>query len=289
MLKTKIIAGVALVCVFMSQQAFFTVQETEQALIERFGQLRENIADAGLFVKMPFIDNVIYIERRVLNLQTDQIQAILEDKKQLVVDAFARYKIIDPIKFYQAATSILVAEDKISTILDSATRGVFGKKSLKEILSSERTTMMNNIRDLANKQTQDFGIEVIDVRIRRAELPPENSASIFKRMRAERHQQAEQFRAEGREKALEITSRADRESEVIQAEARRDSEIIRGEGDAEKNRIYAESYGRDKEFFEFYRTMIAYERALDSTKGGTTTLILSTKDGFLKKFSDNNY
>lgn len=287
MLKAKIVSIVALIGIIVSQQAFFTVAETEQALIERFGQLRQNIADAGLFVKMPFVDNVIYIEKRVLNLQTDQIQAILEDKKQLVVDAFARYKITNAIKFYQAAGNIIIAEDKISTILDSATRGVFGKESLQEILSSQRTTMMNNIRDLANKQTQDFGIEVIDVRIRRAELPPENSASIFKRMRAERRQQADQFRAEGREKALEITSRADRESEVIQAEARRDSEIIRGEGDSEKNRIYAESYGRDKDFFEFYRTMIAYERALDNTKGGNTTLILSTKDGFLKEFNDN--
>jgi membrane protease subunit HflC len=242
MLKAKIVGIVAFIGIIVSQQAFFTVGETEQALIERFGQLRQNIADAGLFVKMPFVDNVIYIEKRVLNLQTNQIQAILEDKKQLVVDAFARYKITNAIKFYQAAGNIIIAEDKISTILDSATRGVFGKESLQEILSSQRTTMMNNIRDLANKQTQDFGIEVIDVRIRRAELPPENSASIFKRMRAERHQQADQFRAEGREKALEITSRADRESEVIQAEARRDSEIIRGEGDSEKNRIYAERF-----------------------------------------------
>jgi membrane protease subunit HflC len=284
MSKGKILGITAFVSLILAQQIFFTVQETEQALIERFGQLRKNIDQAGLFVKVPFIDNVIYVEKRVLNLQSDEIQAILEDKKQLVVDAFARYKITDPIKFYQAAGNIYTAQDKISTILDSATRSVLGKQTFQNILSAERVTMMNKIKSLSNKQTQDFGIQVIDVRIRRAELPPENSESIFKRMRAERRQQAEQFRAEGREMAREITSRADRDSEVIKAEAKRESEIIRGEGDAEKNRIYAESYGKDKEFFEFYRTMVSYERALDSEKGGNTTMILSTKDGFLKKF-----
>jgi membrane protease subunit HflC len=281
--KLKIAGVFAFVGLIVSQQAFFTVTETEQALIERFGQIRKETSEAGLFTKMPFVDNVIYIEKRVLNLQSDKIQAILADKKQLVVDAFARYKITDAVKFYQSAGNIFTAHDKISTILDSATRGVFGKESLQEILSSRRAVMMNNIRDLSNKQTQDFGIEVIDVRIRRAELPPENSASIFKRMRAERRQQADQFRAEGREKALEITSRADRESEVIKAEANRDAEIIRGEGDAQKNRIYAESYGRDKEFFDFYRTMISYDRALNGDKG-SSTMILSTQDGFLKDF-----
>ncbi|MFT6071651.1 MAG: membrane protease subunit HflC [Alphaproteobacteria bacterium] len=287
MSKLKILGVVAFLGLVTAQQTLFTVQETEQALIERFGQLRENIPNAGIFAKLPFVDNVIYIEKRVLNLQTAEIQAILEDKKQLVVDAFARYKITDPIKFYQAAGNIFIAEDKIATILDSATRGVFGKETLREILSSKRSGMMDKIRKLSSKQTQDFGIEVIDVRILRAELPPENSASIFKRMSAERRQQADQFRAEGREKALEITSRADRESEVIKAEARRDSEIIRGEGDSDKNRIYAESYGRDKNFFEFYRSMIAYERAFNDDKGGSTTMVLSTKDNFLKEFKNN--
>jgi membrane protease subunit HflC len=287
MSKLKIFGVVSFVGLIIAQQIFFTVPETHQALIERFGQLRENIPNAGIYAKLPFVDNVIYIEKRVLNLQTDEIQAILEDKKQLVVDVFARYKIINPIKFYQAAENLYVAEDKISTILDSATRGVFGKESLSEILSNKRASMMNNIRDLSNKQSQDFGIQVIDVRIKRAELPPENSSSVFKRMSAERRQQADQFRAEGREKALEITSRADRDSEIIKAEARRDAEIIRGEGDSEKNRIYAESYSKDKDFFEFYRTMIAYERAFVDDKGGSTTMILSTKEEFLKKFHDN--
>jgi modulator of FtsH protease HflC len=287
-LKAKIAGIFAFVGLIVAGQAFFTVSETEQVLIERFGKLRKNISEAGLFVKVPFLDNVIYIEKRVLNLQSYQIQAILADKKQLVVDVFARYKITNPIKFRQATDNIIIAEDTISRILDSATRGVFGKESLQGILSSKRTKMMNNIRDLANTQTQGFGIEVIDVRISRAELPPENSIPIFKRMRAERKQQAEQFRAEGREKALEITARADKESEVIKAEASRDAEIIRGEGDAEKNRIYAEAYGRDKEFFEFYRTMVAYNRALNSTKGGgNTTMILSTDDGFLKELNGN--
>jgi membrane protease subunit HflC len=287
MSKLKIFGVVAFIGAITAQQILFTVPETQQALIERFGQLRENIPNAGLYVKLPYVDNVIYIEKRVLNLQTEEIQAILEDKKQLVIDVFARYKIINPIKFYQAAGNLFVAEDKISTILDSATRSVFGKESLAEILSHKRAKMMNNIRDLSNKQSQDFGIEVIDVRIKRAELPPENSASIFKRMSAERRQQADQFRAEGREKALEITSRADRESEVIKAEARRDAEIIRGKGDAEKNRIYAESYSKDKDFFKFYRSMIAYERAFDDEKGGNTTMILSTKEEFLKEFHNN--
>lgn len=285
MLKGKIVGFFGLLSIIIASQSLFTVQETEQALIERFGQLRKSISDAGLFVKVPFVDNVIYIEKRVLNLQTEEINALLEDKKNLVVDAFARYKVINPMKFYQAAGNTLTAESKISTILDSATRTVFGKKTLRNILSNKRATMMNNIRDLTNKQTQDFGIEVIDVRIKQAELPFENLESIFKRMKAERSQQAEQFRAEGRENALKITSQADKESEIIKAEARRDAEIIRGEGDAERNRIYAESYGKDKEFFEFYRTMIAYERALQNSKDSKTSIILSTEDGFLKEFN----
>lgn len=279
--KIKAFAILGIGVLIIGTQSLFSVQETEQALIERFGQLRKALPEAGLYLKTPFVDNVIYIEKRVLNLESEEIQAILEDKKQLVVDAFARYKIIDSIKFYQAAGTLVTAQDKISTILDSATRSVLGKQTLNDILSGERVELMNKIRVLVDKQTRDFGIEVIDVRIRRADLPPENSISVFNRMKAERQQQAAQFRAEGRQKAVEITSNADRMSEIILAEAKRDAEILRGEGDGERNRIYAESYSQDSEFFEFYRTMISYERSLGNKKG-ETSVILSTDTDFLK-------
>ena len=197
--KLQALGFIGLIAATVIAQSTFVVSETEQVLIERFGDLKRAKTDAGLGFKVPFMDNVIPLEKRVLNLESEEIQAILTDKKQLVVDAFARYKIVNPIKFYQAVGRVENAESKMGTILDSATRSVLGKVELNELLSGERTALMQRIQKLADAQTNDFGVKVIDVRIRRADLPKENSQSIFNRMKAERQQQAAQFRAEGKD------------------------------------------------------------------------------------------
>lgn len=266
-------------------QSTFVVTETQQVLIEQFGDLKRAKTDAGLGFKWPFIDNVIALEKRVLNLEKGDIQTILTDKKQLVVDAFARYKITNPIKFYQAVGHRSNAEAKVETILDSATRSVLGRAKLNDVLSEQRSVLMNEIQTLADAQTKDFGVDVIDVRIRKADLPKENAQSIFNRMKAERQQQAAQFRAEGQEKAIEIKSKADRQSQVILAEARRDADIVRGEGDQERNSIYAKSYSKDPKFFEFYRSLKAYQKTLGSDDSDTS-IILSSDTEFLKYIKD---
>ena len=283
--KVQSLAFVVGAVAVLGMQSTFIVTETQQVLIEQFGDLKRAKTDAGLGFKIPFIDNVIEIEKRVLNLEKGDIQTILTDKKQLVVDAFARYKITNPIKFYQAVGHRSNAEAKVETILDSATRSVLGKAELNDVLSERRSVLMNEIKTLADAETKDFGVEVIDVRIRRADLPKENAQSIFNRMKAERKQQAAQFRAEGQEKAVEIKSKADRQSQVILAEARRDADIIRGEGDQERNSIYAKSYSSDPKFFEFYRSLKAYEKTL-GTGDSDTSIIMSSDTEFLKYIKD---
>lgn len=273
-----ILGGIVL---FVGANSIITVDEKEQKLIRTFGgDIKTVITEAGLHFKVPFAENIIRLEKRVLNTETDEIQAILVDKKQLVVDTFARYKIMNPLRFYQTIGNEANANIKLKSIIESATRGVLGKRSLKDILSGERQVLMEEIREAADRETENLGLKIVDVRIRRADLPPENSQFVFNRMKAERQQKAAQFRAEGKEKAVQITSKADRESQIIIANAKKDAEIIRGEGDQERNRIYAESFAKDKNFFEFYRSMQAYESTLG--KNSDTSVIMSTDTEFLK-------
>ncbi len=267
---------------FIVSQSVYVTNEAQTALVERFGDIKKVTTKAGLSFKIPFIDNVKYLDKRILNLESAEIKAILSDKKQLVVDAFARYQITDPKKFYQAVSDERIAADKISVILDSATRQALGKETLTSVLSGKRLDLMDKVEKLVDRGVHDFGVNIVDVRIRRADLPLQNSESVFKRMKAERNQQAAQFRAEGQQKAVEVRSLANRNSEAVKAEARKDAEIIRGEGDAQRSAIYAEAFSGEAEFYDFYRSMIAYERSFAKDKN--TNFVITPEGDFMKNF-----
>ena len=261
--------------------SLFTVKEINQAIVLQFGDPKKVIATPGLQVKIPFIQNVVYLDRRILSLDPDPEEVIASDQKRLIVDAYARFKIVDPLKFYISVGDERVARSRLSTIINSRLRSVLGKQSLATLLSEDRTKQMAIIQDGVNVEAEKFGITIIDVRIKRADLPQANSEAIYKRMQTEREREAKEFRAKGAEMAVTITSTADKEVTVILANAKKQSEIMKGEGDGQRNKIFASAFGRDPEFFSFYRAMQAYEKALI---GGDTSLILSPDSDFFKFF-----
>jgi len=263
--------------------SLFTVKEINQAIVLQFGDPKRIISQPGLYVKIPFIQNVEYIDRRILSLDPAPEEVIASDQKRLIVDAYARFKIVDPLKFYISVGDERVARSRLATIINSRLRSVLGKQSLATLLSEDRGKQMDIIQTDVNTEAQNFGIEIIDVRIKRADLPQANSEAIYKRMQTERQREAKEFRAKGAEMAVTITSTADKEVTVILATANKQSEIMKGEGDGQRNRIFANAFGRDPEFFAFYRAMIAYEKALI---GGDTSLILSPDSDFFKFFGD---
>ena len=264
-------------------QSLFIVQEISQAIVLQFGDPKKIVTKAGLNFKLPFIQNVVYLDKRILNLDNDPEEVIAADQKRLIVDAFARFKIVDPLKFYISVGNERVARSRLSTIINSRIRGVLGKQELATLLSTDRTKQMSIIQNDVNTEAQNFGIEIVDVRIKRADLPPANSDAIYRRMQTEREREAKEFRAKGAEMAVTITSTADKEVTVILAEAQKKSEIMKGEGDGQRNKIFADAFGKDAEFFAFYRAMQAYERALI---GGETSLIMSPDSEFLKFFGN---
>ena len=274
-----VIAGIGFL-IFLS---LFVVKETNQAIVLQFGDPKKVIVEPGLQAKIPFIQNVVFLDRRILNLDAPPEEVIASDQKRLIVDAYARFKIIDPLKFYISVGDERVARSRLSTIINSRIRSVLGKQSLATLLSEDRTKQMAIIQEGVNTEAQNFGIEIIDVRIKRADLPQANSEAIFKRMQTEREREAKEFRAKGAEMAVTITSTADKEVTVILANAKKQSEIMKGEGDGTRNRIFASAFGKDPEFFAFYRAMQAYENALI---GGDTSLILSPDSDFFKFFGD---
>ena len=263
--------------------SLFTVKEINQAIVLQFGDPKRIISQPGLYVKIPFIQNVEYIDRRILSLDPAPEEVIASDQKRLIVDAYARFKIVDPLKFYISVGDERVARSRLATIINSRLRSVLGKQSLATLLSEDRAKQMDIIQTDVNTEAQNFGIEIIDVRIKRADLPQANSEAIYKRMQTERQREAKEFRAKGAEMAVTITSTADKEVTVILANAKKQSEIMKGEGDGQRNRIFANAFGRDPEFFAFYRAMIAYEKALI---GGDISLILSPDSDFFKFFGD---
>lgn len=275
------LGAAALVLVFLVADALFVVHQTKQALVLQFGNPVRVIREPGLNVKLPVIQQVEYYERRVLDYDAPAVELILGDQRRLVVDAFARYRIADALRFRQSAGTELGFLGRMEPILYSALRSVLGSVSLFQLLSADRAELMARIRDLANRQLDRFGVEVVDVRIKRADLPKENSDAIFRRMRAERLREANELRAQGAEIAQRIRARADRERQVLIAEAEQQAEILRGEGDAEALRIFAEAVGRDPEFFAFYRSMRAYRKALAD---GSTSFVLSPKSEFFRFF-----
>ena len=231
--------------------------------------------------KLPFIQNVVFLDKRILNLDNDPEEVIAADQKRLIVDAFARFKIVDPLKFYISVGNERVARSRLSTIINSRIRGVLGTQELATLLSTDRARQMQIIQSQVNEEAKNFGITIVDVRIKRADLPPANSEAIYKRMQTEREREAKEFRAQGAEIAQKIRSTADKDVTVILAQANKKSEIMKGEGDGERNKIFANAFGRDPQFFAFYRAMQAYEKALI---GGETSLVLSPDSEFFKFF-----
>ena len=262
-------------------QSAFIVQEINQAIVLQFGNPKRIITDAGLKFKLPFIQNVVYLDKRVLNLDNPPEEVIAADQKRLIVDAFARFQIIDPLKFYITVGNELVARSRLSTIINSRIRGVLGTQELATLLSKDRAKQMSIIQNDVNEEAKSFGIKIVDVRIKRADLPQANSDAIFKRMQTERQREAKEFRAEGAEIAAKITSTADKDVTVLLANANKQSQILKGEGDGQRNKIFANAFGKDPEFFSFYRAMQAYETALI---GGETSLVLSPDSEFFKFF-----
>ena len=277
----KILIPFIVVLAVVAYQGVFVVQEINQAIVLQFGDPKRIITKPGLNFKIPFIQNIAYLDRRVLNLDTPPEEVIAADQKRLIVDAFARFKIVDPLKFYISVGNERVARSRLATIINSRIRSVLGTQQLATLLSTDRAVHMASIQNDVNTEAQNFGITIVDVRIKRADLPQANSEAIFKRMQTEREREAKEFRAQGAEMAAKITSTADKEVTVILANANKQSEIMKGEGDGQRNRIFADAFGRDPKFFAFYRAMQSYEKALI---GGDTSLILSPDSDFFKFF-----
>lgn len=268
---------------FLGSNALFTVNEARQALVLQFGQPVRVEKEPGLKIKLPFIQNVVMMDRRVLDLDPPVEQVILADQKRLDVDAFARYRIVDPLKFFQSVQSEAAAEGRLNNIVNSSLRRVLGSVTILAVLSEERGRIMTDIRNQVNTEAKRFGIEIVDVRIRRADLPEETSQAIFARMRSERVREASEARAQGQEQSQQIKSRADRERTVILAEAQRDAQIMRGEGDNQALSIIAQATSADPKFYGFYRSLEAYRIALNDRN---TTMALSPTGEFFRYFSD---
>jgi membrane protease subunit HflC len=275
-----VLAAIAIIAAYGS---LYTVYQTQQALVVRLGQPVTVRSEPGLYAKWPLIDSVIPIDRRILDLESPSQEVIASDQKRLVVDAFARYRVQDPLKFYQTVGSIEAANSRLSTLLISALRRVLGEASFIQVVRDERPQLTQKMREQLDHEAAAFGIAVVDVRIRRADLPEQNSQAVFQRMQTERQREAAEFRAQGSQRSQEIRARADRDVIVLVAEATSKAEQIRGEGDAQRNRIFADAYGKDRDFFGFYRSMQAYENGL---RHNDTRMLLNPDTDFFRYFVD---
>jgi len=277
------IAAIAVLAVAIGSSALFTVHQTQQALLVRLGEPVRTITEPGLHFKVPFIDTVISIDKRVLDLEVPAQEIIASDQKRLVISSFARYRVLDPLKFYQTVGSIAEANSRLSVMLISALRRILGEASFIQILRTERTQLMSSMRDQLDREAVSLGISIVDVRIRGANLPEQNSQAIYNRMQTDRQREAAVYRAQGSQRSQEIRAKADRDAAVLVAEATSKSERLRGDGDAERNRIFADAFGRDPEFAAFYRSMQAYDAAL---RPDTTRMLLRTNSEFFRYFVD---
>jgi membrane protease subunit HflC len=274
---------ILLVAIVIGYSSVFTVSQTEQVLLVRLGEPVRVVTEPGLNFKVPFIDTVISIDKRILDLENPAQEVIASDQKRLVVDAFARYRIKDALRFYQTLGSIQAANIQLTTLLNASLRRVLGEVTFINVVRDERDVLMSRIQKQLDRETTSYGIAVIDVRIRRADLPEQNSQAVYQRMQTERQREAAEFRAQGGQKAQEIRSRADREATVIIADANSQAEQVRGEGDGERNRLFAEAYGKDADFFAFYRSMSAYEASM---KGSDTRFLLRPDSEFFRYFAN---
>jgi len=264
--------------------ALFTVQQTQQALVLRFGEPvpgRAVVTTPGLHFKWPLIESVVPFDNRILDAETAKQEVLASDNTRIEVDAFLRYRIIDPLRFYQSVGSVERADNQLVYILNSAVRRVLGDANLTQIVRDERERLMLTIRDQVNEQAANLGVKIIDARIRRADLPRQISEKVFSRMQTERAREAAEYRAQGSEQAQKIKAKANRDVTVIRADAQSEAERIRGQGDAERNRIFAAAFGRDVDFFTFYRSMQAYETSL---KPATTKLLIDPNSDFFRYF-----
>ena len=279
------LAVLAAIALIVGYSSLFTVPQTRQALVVRLGNPLRVVTDPGLHVKMPLLDTVIYVDKRILDLENSSQEVIAADQKQLMVDAFARYRVVDALKFYQTVSTVDGANQRLSPFLNSALRAALGEATLTQVVRDQRELLMARVREQLDREAQQFGISVVDVRIRRADLPEQNSNAVYKRMQTEREREAQEFRSQGTQKAQEIRAKADRDATVIVAEATSKGEQTRGEGDAERNRIFAEAYNRDPNFFAFYRSMQAYDAGLQQ---GDTRFLVRPDSDFFRFFLDPN-
>ncbi|MHC2332709.1 protease modulator HflC [Bradyrhizobium sp. USDA 4454] len=283
-MRSPVTGIVSLILLFIvlavGYSSVFTVQQTEQTIVLRFGEPVDIVTDPGLHFKAPW-NSVINVDKRILDLENPSQEVIASDQKRLVVDAFARYRIKNALRYYTSVGSIQAANLQLTTLLNAALRRVLGEVSFITVVRDDREKLMLRIREQLDKEADGYGIEVVDVRIRRADLPEQNSQAVYNRMKTEREREAAEFRAQGDQKAQEIRSRADREATVIVAEANSAADQTRGAGDAERNRLFAEAYGKDKDFFAFYRSMTAYENGL---KPNDTRFLLRPDSEFFKYF-----
>jgi len=275
-----LLLGVAAVAAYLT---LFTVYQTQQALVLEFGKPKRLVTTPGLNYKIPFIQNVSFFDKRLLDLDSTPQEVIASDQKRLVVDAFARWRITDPLLFYQAVGDERVARSRLGFFLEASLRRVLGAASFEAVVRDERHSLMQRITDQVNAQAKALGITVLDVRIKRADLPEANSLAIYRRMQTERQREAAEIRAQGEEASRRIRGTADRQVTVLRANATGESERIRGDGDAEKNAVFAAAFGKDPDFFAFYRSMQAYEGALKSTD---TRMLLSPNSQFFQYFND---
>ncbi|HKS61334.1 MAG TPA: protease modulator HflC [Xanthobacteraceae bacterium] len=278
-----VLAVLAVIAAIVGYSSLFTVYQTRLALVVRLGQPVKIVTEPGLNFKLPLIDSVIYVDKRILDLENAAQEVIASDQKRLVVDAFARYRIRDALLFYQSVGTIEGANSRLSTLLNAALRRVLGEATLTHVVRDDRAALMARVREQLDREAAAFGITVVDVRIRRADLPAENSQAVYDRMKSERKREATEFRAQGSQRAQEIRARADRDVTVIVAEAQSKGDAMRGEGEAERNRIFAEAFGKDPDFFAFYRSMQAYEAGL---RHNDTRMVLKPDSDFFRYFAD---
>ena len=282
--RTLVVSAIVIVVVgIVALSSLFTVHQTEQALVLQFGDPKNVITEPGLKVKIPFIQNVVRIDKRILAFDGGDEEIIALDQKRLVVDSYTRFRIRDPLLFFQTLGNEAIARHRLDTLVSANLREILGSVPLSSVLTAEREALMKQIAAAVNEDAATLGLEVVDVRIKRADLPEANSQAIYERMKAERDRESRQFRAEGEGESRRIRSQADRERTVLLAEADKAAQILRGDGDGERNAVFASAYNQDPEFFAFYRSMLAYETALG---GDDTTMVLNPNSEFFRFFGN---
>jgi membrane protease subunit HflC len=278
-----ILAIILAVLGIIGYNSVFSVHETQQALVLQFGNPVKTVQDSGLNFKTPFVQDVQFMEKRILDFDAPPVEAVAADKKRIVVDAYARFRISDPLKFYQTVNNEVTARNRLAPIINSSLRNAIGRVKLEQMLTGERGALMHEIRGEVNGEALKLGIEIVDVRIKRADLPAANSQAVYDLMRAERKRIATEIRAEGAERSQKITADADRQRTILLANAEKSSQVTRGEGDALRNKVFADAYSKDPEFFAFYRTLQAYRTSMTS---GDTTMVLSPTSDFFSYFGN---